>query len=269
MDVMSSVVSHISDRPSDLSISMDTLQDDKPYTVSSWIIPRLCSLLFIGLLVYWILTEQNGFSETMPSMINPSINSSANGYIGYHAIGLSIWAVVCNQETIMAFGIPLCCSSSYKIRKITHILFQVIGFLCGLGGMIAMLWYKSSNVSTSIYGTSFTLMNDNYYIPYSPHAWSGIAFLIGWLSQCIGRCIPYITPARHRFLGRLTYVTGLLCCCLGLQQQQTRQLLLTQLSFTNSTLTNNTISHWWFSQPSLGVILLGITGATTFLYGLL
>lgn len=267
MDVMSSVVSHISDQPSELSTYMDRHQDEKPYTIASWIIPRVTSLLFIALLVYWIMTEQNGFSGTSPSMITPSFNSSAHGYLGYHALGLSLWAVVANQETIMAFAIPLCCSSSYKIRKITHITFQILGMLCGVGGMVAMLWYKSSVVAKPSSGTSITLMNDSYYIPYSPHAWSGVAFFLGWLAQCVGRCIPYMTPARHRFLGRLTYVTGLVCCCLGMQQQQTRQLVLTQLSFTNSTAPP--VSHWWFSQPSLAVILLGITGTATFLYGLL
>jgi Eukaryotic cytochrome b561 len=274
METVSSIISNISDKKSELSISLesnDVTTHERHFSWVSWIIPRVSSLSFIALLVYWIMTEQNGFIYKTPSIITPSSSSTANGYLGYHALGLSIWAVVANQETIMAFAIPLsCASSSYQTRKYIHVISQIIGFLCGVGGMVSILWYKNSSASMPISGTSFTLMDNPYYIPYSPHAWLGALFMLSWIVQGVGRFFPtYITVARHRFLGRFTYVVGLVCCCLGLQQQQTRQLTmnLQQLALNQTSVSNP--SGWWFSQPSLGVLLLGIIGGATFLYGLL
>lgn len=274
MEAVSSIISNISDKKSELSISLETSDDttqEHQFSYASWIIPRASSLLFIILLIYWIITEQNGFMNTTPSLIIPSSNNTANGYLGYHALGLSIWAVLANQETIMAYAIPLTCStSSYQTRKYIHVISQIVGFLCGIGGMISILWYKNSSVSMPISGTSFTIMNNPYYIPYSGHAWLGALFMLLWCVQCVGRFFPtYITTSRHRFLGRFNYVVGLVCCCLGLQQQQTRQLTMNiQLLALNQTSVTNA-SGWWFSQPSLGVLLLGIIGGATFLYGLL
>jgi hypothetical protein len=208
-------------------------------------------------------------------MINPSQDTDAYGYLGYHALGLSIWAVICNQETIMAYAIPLCfCKSvTYSVRKWVHIFSQVIGLLCGIGGMTAIILYKKSSVAEAVSGTKFIIpvIDNSVYIPYSPHAWMGILFFGTWIIQCVGRFFPnQFILSYHRFLGRLLYSSGLLCCCLGIQQQQTRQLvsLITSL---NSTVSNSTVvqSNWWFSQPSLAVALLAITGAATFFYGLL
>jgi hypothetical protein len=141
--------------------------------------------------------------------------------------------------------------------------------------MVAIIWYKSSSVSMSVNGTYITIpiMKDEFYIPYSPHAWLGIAFIGSWMIQCIGRLYPeHFTLEYHRFFGRILYTTGLACCCLGIQQQQTRQLVTTITSvLSNSTgaTTPMVATRWWFSQPSLAVMLLGITGAATFFYGLL
>lgn len=275
MEVASTVIQHISDKKSELSIELETttLPDTLPFTWRAWFIPRCSTLLYHAILVYWIITEQNGFSNSIPSIITPSTDSTANGYIGYHALGLSIWAVLANQETIMAFAIPLHVTSAYPTRKIIHIVSQVIGLLCGIGGMIAILWYKKSTIALSVSGTSITvpLLDEPFYIPYSPHAWIGIIFMGAWIIQCVGRFFPNrFTINYHRFFGRILYTTGLICCCLGIQQQQTRQLVSTITSITNTTLTSTRIaSKWWFSQPSLAVVLLCITGASTFFYGLL
>ena len=274
MDTIASTIVHnISDKKSELSISVESHPETLPFSKTAWLIPRLSSVLFIALLVYWIFTEQNGFSDFMPSMIAPVGNVQANGYLGYHALGLSLWAVVCNQESIMAYAIPLCGNTSYRIRKYTHVIAQMVGLICGIGGMVSILYYKNSSVSIPVSGNSFVIMNDVYYIPYSPHAWLGILFMSSWMIQCIGRFFPaYLTPDRHRFLGRFIYTTGLACCGLGLQQQQTRQLMTSiQLLSQNTTLSSPTkiVSNWWFSQPSLGVLLLGATCAATFFYGLI
>ena len=281
MEVASTVVQHISNRKSELSIAMET--DEKvvepdaplPFPWRAWYIPRVSTLLYMVLLVYWILTEQNGFSVSIPSMIYPSTDVTAYGYLGYHAVGLSVWAVIANQETIMAFAIPFYVHATYATRKLVHIIVQIVGLLCGIGGMVAIIWYKSSSVSMSVNGTYITIpiMKDEFYIPYSPHAWLGIAFIGSWMIQCIGRLYPErFTLEYHRFFGRILYTTGLACCCLGIQQQQTRQLVTTITSvLSNSTgaTTATVATRWWFSQPSLAVMLLGITGAATFFYGLL
>jgi hypothetical protein len=278
MEVASSVVTHISDKKSELSISLETIDIEPhvventslPFTRLSWFLPRFCSVCFITLLVYWIVTQQNGFINTTPSVITPSTNVTANGYLGYHALGLSLWAVVANQETIMAYAIPLCCTTSYNVRKWTHIIFQLIGMLCGVGGMVSIMWYKNSSVSMPISGTYFTVMDNPYYIPYSPHAWLGLLFMVTWLVQCIGRFFPtYLTTERHRFLGRFMYVAGLACCALGLQQQQTRQIMVNVQLLAQNNTSATAQSNWFLSQPSLGVLLLGLIGGTTFFYGLL
>ena len=308
MEYASAIITSISDKKSELSISLETIGTDasqnvihmdtyasqsaliaatdtsqnavasidisgqgRTFTYSSWILPRFSSVLFIGLLVYWILTEQNGFAYELPSLITPSTNVVANGYLGYHALGLSLWSVLANQESIMAFAIPLCCSkSSYHARKYIHIISQILGVVLGAGGMFSIYLYKHSSVSVPSAGTRFTIMDQPYYIPYSPHAWLGLLFMLSWLVQSVGRLCPtYLTVTRHRFLGRFTYIIGLVCCCLGLQQQQTRQVMVNlQMMAQNSTAVI-TASGWWFSQPSLGVLLLGIIGGATFLYGLL
>ena len=88
MEIASTVIHHISDQKSRLSINLETLESktsDVTMDVVTWKekwIPRFTSSLFIGLLVYWILTEQNGFSSSTPSMINPAVNATANGYLG-------------------------------------------------------------------------------------------------------------------------------------------------------------------------------------------
>lgn len=282
MDVASVVINHISDKKSELSLSLEstptiTRLEHPPFTWKSWFIPRICTVTYISLLVYWIITEQNGFTNSIPSMIKPSTDITAYGYLGYHALGLSIWAVIVNQETIMSYSIPLLPSASYQTRKNIHIGAQIIGVLSGIGGMVAIIWYKNSNVSMSISGTDFTIpiINTKFYVPYSPHAWLGIAFMGGWVIQCIGRLFPErFTLAYHRFCGRLLYVSGLLCCCLGIQQQQTRQLVnnINSLLVNSSSINVQSIvesSSSWFSQPSLLVLCLGIAGAATFFYGLL
>jgi hypothetical protein len=204
---------------------------------------------------------------SMPSVLTPVFNTNADGYLGYHALGLSLWAVICNQETIMAYAIPLCCRHSYFSRKWTHIVAQVIGVLSGIGGMLSIYWYKNSSVSFPVNGKEVSFMNDTYYIPYSPHACLGIVFMGAWVVQCVGRFFPsYMTLPRPRFLGRLMYSTGLVCCALGIQQQQTKQITFQQLAFNT---TSTKVSGWWLSQPSLGVLLLGVTGVLTFYYGLL
>lgn len=280
MEIASTVIHHISDQKSRLSISLETQESSKTSDVTidvvtwkeKWI-PRVSSSLFIGLLIYWILTEQNGFSSSTPSMINPAVNATANGYLGYHALGLALWSVLFFQESIMAYGVPIF-NMSYTARKFVHIATQIMGMILGAGGMTAILWYKNSAVSMPVSGTDFTLLNQEFYIPYSPHAWLGLVFLIAWIVQCLGRLrTDYFTLARHRFFGRMMYISGLGCCALGLQQQQTRQLMVVvnavQQNVTSIIQSSIAPSTWWFSQPSLGVLLLGITGATTFYYGLL
>lgn len=277
--IASSVISHVSDQPSVMSIMVDSNQTIvspaiKPFSCCSWFFPRLLSFCYMTVLVYWIVTEQNGFTKDIPSMITPSTDIVANGYLGYHALGLSLWAVVAYQETIMAFAIPLYPKASFSARKIVHIVSQVLGVICGIGGMAAILLYKKSAVSMPVSGSYLTILNNPFYIPYSPHAWLGAAFMGSWVLQCMGRLFPtYITPSFHRFSGRVMYISGLVCCCLGLQQQQTRQLTFMS-SLVNTTITNTTntvasVSNWWFSQTSLGVLLLGMVGIATFYVGVI
>jgi len=278
MEVASVIVHHIPDNKSRRSVELENGNitadfSQNPRAWPAWLIPRLCSYSFITLLLYWILTEQNGFSSSTPSMINPAENATANGYLGYHALGLSLWAVVFMQESFIAYAIPFCCRSSYVLRKGLHIAAQVMGLVLGAGGMTAMLWYKNSTVNIPLGGTDFTIMDQPYYVPYSPHAWLGLGFLVLWMVQCLGRLFPqYMSPERHRFFGRLLYSTGIACCGLGLQQQQTRQLMMSihELASNSTSIITSTLkpTTWWFSQPSLGVLLLSITSAVTFYYGL-
>jgi hypothetical protein len=145
-----------------------------------------------------------------------------------------------------------------------------------MGGMAAILLYKKSTITDSY----LTIANHPFYTPYSPHAWLGTAFMGSWIFQCLGRLFPsYISSSLHQFSGRVLYVSGLVCCALGLQQQQTRQLMSKMIdqdmtsNCTNATSTiittvTSTVTTWWFSQPSLAVMLLGIAGIATFYVGL-
>jgi hypothetical protein len=277
--IASQIVSRVSDQPAVMSIMVDsdaTLVSPtlKTFSWRSWILPRFFSLCYFVLLLYWIYTQQNGFTHHVPSMLTPARDIVANGYLSYHALAMSLWAVFCYQETIMAFAIPLYAKASYQARRWIHIGSHLLGVLFGIGGMTAILLYKQSAVSIPVSGTTITIGDNPFYVPYSPHAWLGAAFMGAWVLQCVGRFIPaYVTPAIHRFCGRVMYISGLGCCALGLQQQQTRQLITTlipvNITNTNTTSTIVAVSNWWFSQPSLGVLLLGAVGIATFYVGVL
>ncbi len=222
-----------------------------------WVVPRLSSSGFIAMLLYWIMTEQNGFSNTLPSL-------SSGGYLGYHALGMSLWTTMMHQETMLAYINPIICTKDERIHRLIHVVFHIIGMLCGIGGLVAILWYKQAS-------TQFTIMGYSFYIPYSTHSWMGIGFLGSWAMQCLGKLCPSImTDSRYAFLERTVYVLGLTTCSLGIQHMQTRQLsdvsYAVNDTFTNVTSVNTQVSTWWFSKPSLGVVLLAVSGIATLFF---
>jgi hypothetical protein len=214
-----------------------------------WFLPRIVSSGFIAILVYWIITEQNGFSTVMPALSN-------GGYLGYHALGMGLWTTIMHQETMLSYIHPLVCSKNERVHRFIHVLFHVIGILCGMGGLAAILWYKQAT-------NRYTLMGYSFYIPYSTHSWLGIGFLAGWAMQCLSKLCPsLITASRYAFLERTVYVLGLTTCSLGIQQMQTQQLHNVPY-LINSTITEPVVSTWWFSKSSLGILLLAVSGITT------
>lgn len=166
-------------------------------------VARLFMYGFIASIVYGSMQYDGSYT------LAPSLN--------YHALGMSISAA-CYGEIILASESN--CSKSIT----TYITYgsHIIGIILGAGGMAAIVYYTPTHM-------------------YSIHSWTGIVFCSSWLLQGITRLTSY--TRLHSFFGKVTYISGVGACLLGLQEQQTQRMIIP----FNQTETNLGISASTFS----------------------
>lgn len=169
-------------------------------------VPRVLMLIYVSVLLAWIYEAEGGLGVMDSSLF------------GLHALGMSLFAVVLGQEPVLAFCTPWL-PSSLRVRAAYHVVFHALGLACGIGGLVAIVYYKQLAPDSDAYPTL-----GNQYFPfftlYSPHSWLGIVFLSLWVLQLALRFTPAAAHGLHAFVGRGIFVLGLCVCALGFQDMQ-------------------------------------------------
>lgn len=236
-------------------------------TFMTYLLPRFFSYGSCALTAYWIYQSYDGIR--LPTLV--ITNGTGQLYypvLTYHILGMSVFAMITNQEAILSKISPFLCSQNECIKGLSYYGSQLIGLAsAGLG--FAAIYYKNS-LSPETDWFSYHL--------YSPHAWMGISTAFVWIiRQCTGLCMPKYIKL-NEYLSRSAYLLGLATCALGFQSKQTIDLMTPSSLITNSSLTNitnatvtnvtnvtNVLSpNSWFSvQPSLSTLLIAASAMAT------
>jgi hypothetical protein len=142
------------------------------------IIPRVLSWGSMASIVYWFISLYS---------FHPSSN-----LIGYHALGFSIFSILCNQELVMTLV-----RKNSMMNTYWYVFMYVIGLIVASGGMASIFYKNNLNLTSS-------------------HSWLGLGTLGMGVSQGI---VKYMYPQKkslHLFLSTNTYVLGLTTCSLGM-----------------------------------------------------
>ena len=59
-----------------------------------WMFPRIIWIAYLAILLVWIVDNEGGFGWT------------ANNVFGWHALFMSLFTIILNSETIIAYTIP-------------------------------------------------------------------------------------------------------------------------------------------------------------------
>ena len=154
--------------------------------------------------------------------------------VNYHALGMALSTACFGEITLASVSLsPSSCSKS--VTNYLSYGSHVMGIVLGTGGMVAIIYTTPTHM-------------------YSIHSWTGVVFCGSWLLQGITRLTSY--TRLHSFLGKVTYVSGIGACLLGLQEQQTKHLIL-PLNQTETT----GVSSLTFS--CITSVLLVISGLVT------
>jgi len=182
---------------------------------SAWALPRLILIPFLALFFMWVLQAEGGVGFDEASLF------------GMHAVLMVLFVVVCTQEAILTYTVPLLgpLMARRPVKKWFHLCLHLCGMGLAIGGLVAIMAYKR---------LSPTPVNFPFFSMYSPHSWVAICFLTLWLLQLIAGFAVYLvgkspqvkaaTAKYHRFLGLVTYTTGLATCALGFQDMQSSDL---------------------------------------------
>jgi len=193
-----------------------------------WVAPRVIGIVFFIILLMWIYEAEGGIGNQDSSMF------------GWHALLMGIFIVVCTQESIMAYSAPLLgpFTTSRSISKVFHVTTHVLGIICALGGLIAIVYYKSLSPQPIAFP---------FYTMYSPHSWIGIALLSLWIIQMAAGIYTQLYYSKlstkqkiqfskyHKFLGKCIYCIGLATCAMGLQDMQGSDLATSTPPMANMT----------------------------------
>lgn len=253
--------------------SRDTAQTDAdiapetsrtPHFLARSILPRLVVVIFLIVLFLWIYQAEGG------------IGFQESNLFGWHALLMSLFVVVFTQEAILAYSSPLIgfFTKNRTIIKYYHVVCHLLGAICALGGLCAIVYYKKLSPQPVVF-PFFTL--------YSAHSWAGIVFLSLWLLQILAGFHVYVVGNKrtseqkrafsqfHSFLGKSVYAVGLVTCIMGFQDMQSSDLA----SSTPPNPGNMTMAmgdmQGYFPNSSLaqyssaGSILLIFSGLATFL----
>jgi len=196
----------------------DDRTSSKILQILSWSLPRILAIIFLIVLLVWIFQAEGGLGFDEASVF------------GFHALFMALFIVIFTQESVLAFASPLISGpfikSSSLVEKYFHFSCHVLGIICAMLGIVAIVYYKSLSPLPLAFP---------FYSVYSPHSWLGIALLILWGSQFVaglyihvignlGRDDKIFIVKIHKYLGKVIYVTGLATCALGLQDMQSSDL---------------------------------------------
>jgi cytochrome b-561 len=108
-----------------------------------------------------------------------------------------------------------------------HVACHLLGFICAVGGLCAIVYYKKLSPQPIVF-PFFTL--------YSAHSWVGIVFLLLWSLQFVAGFYAHLVVKKqtseykrkfsqfHDFLGKSVYAAGLVACIMGFQDMQSSDL---------------------------------------------
>ena len=208
----------------------ETHPADPSTSRGSWILPRSFTWATIILTMYWLFTTDKGLGLNTISLV------------GYHIFGMTVFAVMANQESVLSYASPLFGTrASRDLWYFTHLITNMIGLFSGIGGMVSILYYS-----------------DDYY---SPHSWLGWCTLILWCSIVLLKKCGAMTHL-HKLLGYTVYGLGLLTCVVGYQKKQMMDLVP---FFANQTSVVYQPMSWSSFQSSLIVLFTTCSGIMTFI----
>jgi len=182
------------------------------------ILPRVLAAIFLIVLLVWIFQAEGG------------LGTDEDTVFGVHALLMGLFVVVCVQESVLAYASPSfgMITRSRKILKYYHVICQLLGIALSIGGLVAIVYYKSLSDSPIVFP---------FYTMYSPHSWIGVAFLSLWVIQFGNGLYFHAFAANdlnaqhkrtatkwHRYLGKCIYVLGLATCAMGFQDMQSSDL---------------------------------------------
>ena len=100
--------SEITLMPPMLTTQTQNLEEPTP-TFFVWSIPRILSIGYIGFLINYLISVQGGFLQVEGQINGFNYNTGTNGtsWFGYHALGMSLWAVFFNQQAVLSFVSPI------------------------------------------------------------------------------------------------------------------------------------------------------------------
>jgi len=207
-----------SDSPDSRNVDSDEKRPIEPprwlYWLT-WALPRLILVPFLTLFFMWVIQAEGG------------VGFDEAGLFGLHAVLMVLFVVVCTQEAILTYSVPLLgpLMDRRLVKKWFHLTLHLCGMGLAIGGLIAITAYKR---------LSPTPVNFPFFSMYSPHSWVAICFLTLWLLQLIAGFATYLiiqsphtraaASKYHRFLGLVTYTTGIVTCALGFQDMQSSDL---------------------------------------------
>ncbi len=183
---------------------IEPIVEPKKCTSMAWL-ARFFMYVFIAALIYGIIQFDGSYT------LAPSVN--------YHGLGMALSTACCGEIILLSLS-PLSCSKSVT----TYITFgsHIMGIILGSGGIIAIFYSTSTHL-------------------YSVHSWTGVVFCGSLLLQGITRLTSY--TGLNSFFSKVTYISGVAACLLGVQQQQSQRMILP----FNQTDTNIGISASTFS----------------------
>uniref|UniRef100_A0A7S4K7M4 Cytochrome b561 domain-containing protein n=1 Tax=Guillardia theta TaxID=55529 RepID=A0A7S4K7M4_GUITH len=196
-----------------------------------WLLPRVCALALLGIVIAWVILAEGGFG------------TSSAALFGWHALGMTLF-LIATSEGILIKSFPLW---SRMDLWMGHVAFHLLGIICALLGLVAIIQYKSLSgqgngtptcpmtgclESTGQAGLDGTFP---FSTMYSAHSWMGVLCLLLWGGQLAGGVASSLYPWRgpeqreaakkhHRFFGQALYVLLIATCCMGLQDMQSSDL---------------------------------------------
>jgi hypothetical protein len=161
--------------------------EPKKCTCIPWL-ARFFMYGFIAALVYGNIQFDGSYT------LAPSVN--------YHSLGMALSTVCCGEIILVSLS-PSSCSKSIT----TYMTFgsHIMGIILGAGGMVAIVYSTSSHL-------------------FSVHSWTGIVFCGSLLLQGVTRLTSY--TRLNSFFSKVTYISGVAACMLGLQEQQSQSMIL-------------------------------------------